>query len=147
MEHEPGHPTPRLTADVVAVHGLAGTRCVLLVRRARDPFRGMWALPGGFADEYEPLELAAARELAEETSVVLPQPPSDIVGVYAQRGRDPRGWTVTVAYVADLGHETRPEPAGGDDAAEARWWPVDDLPPLAFDHDRIIADALAQLAD
>ena len=75
----------------------------------------------------------------------LPAPPERVVGVYGEAGRDPRGWTVTAAYLADLGTEGPPAVAGGDDAAEARWWPVDALPPLAFDHDRIVADALATL--
>ena len=142
MEHDPGYPTPRITADVVALAGPPDARLVLLVRRAHDPFAGMWALPGGFADEYEPLEAAAARELVEETGIALPDPPSRIVGVYGQRGRDPRGWTVTAAYLVDLG-DGPPPVSGGDDASEARWWPLDALPPLAFDHASIVADALA----
>jgi 8-oxo-dGTP diphosphatase len=147
MRHDPGYPTPRVTADLVALAGPAGARRVLLVLRAGDPFAGSWALPGGFVEEYEPLEIAAARELAEETGIDLAAPPTRIVGVYGGRGRDPRGWTVTVAYLADLGRGEPPRPTGGDDAAQARWWPVEALPVLAFDHDRIVADALAVSTD
>jgi 8-oxo-dGTP diphosphatase len=147
MEHESGHPTPRLTADVVFVCGAAADRRVLLISRARAPFEGMWALPGGFAEQYEPLESAAMRELAEETAVILTEPPSRIVGVYAERGRDPRGWTVSVAYLVDFGRVDPPQPTCGDDAADARWWPLAALPPLAFDHERIVSDALDALGD
>ena len=147
MGHEPGYPTPRVTADVVAVCGPREDRRLLLVERGNEPFKGRWALPGGFVDEYEEPGDAAARELAEETAIRLDAPPSRIVGVYGGLGRDPRGWTVTVAYLADLGAGDAPEPAGGDDAAQARWWPVAALPPLAFDHDRIVSDALALLDD
>jgi 8-oxo-dGTP diphosphatase len=134
------HPRPALTADIVALaHGPAGP-VVLLVRRAHEPFEGRWALPGGFVDEGEIPEAAARRELEEETGLRVGSPLS-LVGVYGEPGRDPRGWTVSAAYLVVLD-----EPAvvlGGDDAAEAVWMPVTDLPGLAFDHDAIVRDALA----
>lgn len=134
------HPRPALTADVVALaRGPAGL-VVLLVRRAHEPFEGRWALPGGFVDEGEVPEAAARRELAEETGLRAGSPLS-LVGVYGEPGRDPRGWTVSAAYLVVLD-----EPAvvlGGDDAAEAAWMPAMDLPGLAFDHDAIVRDALA----
>lgn len=137
------HERPALTADVVALRGTHGAREVLLIRRGNAPFPGMWALPGGFVDPFEPPDAAARRELAEETGLLLKEGvPFSLLGVYGERGRDPRGWTVSAVYVAEASPEA-PDVVGGDDAAEARWHAVSALPPLAFDHARIIADALA----
>jgi 8-oxo-dGTP diphosphatase len=111
---------------------------VLLIERNHPPFAGCWAIPGGFVDENESLEDAARRELLEETTlsgVTIEQ-----FGAYGDPGRDPRGHTVTVAFIARLAECT--PVVGSDDAARAEWFPVDELPPLAFDHDRILADAL-----
>jgi 8-oxo-dGTP diphosphatase len=129
------YPRPMLTADVVA---LAGSR-VLLVARRDPPFQGSWALPGGFVDEGERTRAAAARELEEETGVVAGE--LRLVGVYDAPGRDPRGWTVSAAYLTRFASE--PMATGGDDAEDARWFGLDELPPLAFDHAEIIADAAA----
>ncbi len=127
-----------LTADVVVVAG-EDPGSVLLVQRRHPPFQGEWALPGGFVENREPTIEAARRELDEETGLGSAGP-LRLVGVYDTPGRDPRGWTVSVAYRAD---PPRPEAvAGGDDAEDARWFPLEDLPPLAFDHAAIIADAV-----
>ena len=141
MPHYDFH-RPALTADVVAIAGTAAPR-VLLIRRGHDPFVGQWALPGGFVDEWERPEDAARRELAEETGLAHTGPLA-IVGVYGEPGRDPRGWTVSAVYLALLEDEVAVD--GGDDAAEAAWFGADALPPLAFDHQLIIADALALFA-
>ncbi len=134
------YPRPALTADVALFReGEQGTE-VLLIRRGRPPFRGMWALPGGFVDEMEPPEEAACRELAEETGVRLPEGALRQVAAFGEPGRDPRGWTVSIAFWGEAPADLRPRAA--DDAAEVRWWPLDNLPPLAFDHDRIIAAAI-----
>jgi 8-oxo-dGTP diphosphatase len=139
------YPRPRLTADVALFHGATDSRKLLLVRRGNPPFEGAWALPGGFVDEYESVEDAARRELTEETGLVLATH-ARLLGIYGQAGRDPRGWVVSAVFVADLGEATpAPEPRGGDDAAEARFWPVAALPDLAFDHSGIVADALGIL--
>ena len=103
----------------------------------------MWAIPGGFVDESEPLEHAARRELAEETGLLLASPLLP-VGTFGDPGRDPRGWTVSAAFAADVG-ETPPRVSGGDDAVDATWFGVDDVPPLAFDHDQIVTAARVRL--
>ncbi|MCX7854719.1 MAG: NUDIX hydrolase [Anaerolineae bacterium] len=136
------YPRPMVTVDVVIFTLRENDLQVLLVRRRNPPFAGMWAIPGGFVDIDEPLETAASRELEEETGVR---------GVYLEQfhtfgdpGRDPRGRTITVAYLA-LVRADQIQPRAGDDAAEARWWSVHNLPPLAFDHDRILACARKHL--
>lgn len=133
------HPRPSVTTDIALFRRADEARELLLIRRRDDPFEGLWTLPGGFVEKGETLEAAARRELAEETGitgVTLRQ-----LAAYGEPGRDPRGWTVSVVFWGWRRVED-PDPIAGDDAAEARWWPVDDLPALAFDHARIIKDAL-----
>ena len=140
-EHD--YPKPSMSGDTVLVRrGEAGLE-VLLIRRGRDPYRGAWALPGGFVEPFERPQDAARRELAEETGLAYAGPLA-LVGVYGERGRDPRGWTVSAAYLGLIEGEV-PAVLGGDDAEEARWFPVGALPVLAFDHAAIVADALATL--
>lgn len=133
-------PRPALTVDVALMRGSGMDRQILLIKRGTEPFEGSWALPGGFVDEDESLQDAALRELAEETGL-SPGSPLRQVGTYGDPGRDPRGWTVSVVFLG-LADETSSEPASGDDAADAAWFPVWDLPELAFDHDAIVEDAL-----
>jgi 8-oxo-dGTP diphosphatase len=139
------HARPALTVDVAVFRGRAGERDVLLVKRGEEPFLGMWALPGGFVEEGETLERAARRELAEETGLD-PDTELDLTGAYGDPGRDPRGWTVSVVFTTALGYDEIGAVVGGSDAAEAAWHPVTALPRLAFDHDRIVADALSHAA-
>ncbi|MGV8082273.1 MAG: NUDIX domain-containing protein [Coriobacteriia bacterium] len=138
------YPRPALTVDAVAFAGDPDALSVLLIRRGQDPFTGRWALPGGFVDENERLEHAVRRELAEETGVewggLMRQ-----VGTFGDPGRDPRGWTVSVGFIAYLGEELLAV-EGGDDAVEAAWFALDALPePLAFDHGLIIEAAVEAL--
>lgn len=138
------YPRPALTCDTVVFAGPSRARKVLLVLRGADPFEGCWALPGGFVDEGERPVEAARRELAEESGLIW-EGPLVPVGAFGDPGRDPRGWTVSAVFLADIGLET-PMVVGGDDAADAAWFFADELPEkLAFDHAEIIAAALWRL--
>lgn len=140
-----GQPTQR--AGCADRPALGGDFRVLLVERGHDPYRGRWALPGGFVEPGEVTEQAARRELAEETSIHDFTGRFELLGVYGPTGRrDPRGEIVSVTYLA-IAREALPV-AGGDDAAAAFWVTVREaLEPgrLAFDHERILADALARV--
>jgi 8-oxo-dGTP diphosphatase len=129
---------PSLTVDVVALAGEEPSS-VLLIERGNEPFAGAWALPGGFVEPAERVAVAAARELKEETGIEAAK--LQLLGVYDTPGRDPRGATVSIAYL--LRSDDELDARGGDDAASARWFPVDELPKLAFDHAVLIADALS----
>ncbi|MFQ6101146.1 MAG: NUDIX domain-containing protein [Anaerolineae bacterium] len=136
------YPHPSVTVDVIIFTLRENALHVLLIKRKHPPFEGMWAIPGGFVDIDESLEEAALRELEEETGVrdvYLEQ-----LYTFGDPGRDPRGRVITVVYFA-LVPATAIHPHAGDDAAEARWWSVYDLPPLAFDHADILAYALQRL--
>lgn len=117
---------------------------VLLIQRAKPPFAGAWALPGGFLDIDEELAAAARRELREETSLkvarLLP------LGTYGKVGRDPRGRTISVVYLA-AGDADRLRPRAGDDAGAVAWHAVAALPRLAFDHRRIVRDGVERLRE
>lgn len=139
-------PRPAVTVDV-AVFTVAGAHNALrlealLIQRDAEPFRGRWALPGGFLRQGEDLHDAAARELAEETGTsgaYLEQ-----VGAVGTPGRDPRGDTVTVVWVG-LVSADHGRPTAGGDARVARWFGVGELPELAFDHAALLALALGHL--
>ncbi len=136
------YPRPSVTTDVIIFTLCDQALQVLLVRRKSAPYQGRWAIPGGFVHIDESLDEAALRELEEETgmrSVYLEQ-----LYTFGDPGRDPRGRVITVAYYA-LMRAPAVAPRGGDDAADARWWPVDALPELAFDHGRILDYALTRL--
>ena len=128
-----GPETPKLMVDVVIPD--EGGR-VLLIRRASDPYEGSWALPGGFVDVGETVEEAAAREAKEETGLDVTV--SRMVGVYSDPERDPRGHNVSVAFLA----QAEGDPSAASDAAEAAFLDPSSTD-LAFDHEKIIADALA----
>ena len=134
------YPRPAVTADCIVITREAEPK-VLLIQRGGEPFKGAWAFPGGFIDMDETTEQCAIRELEEETGLRV----SDIkqIGAYSKVDRDPRGRTITVAYLTIIDKPIAV--TGQDDAANAEWWPVDALPPLAFDHDEIMADAMELL--
>jgi len=116
---------------------------ILLIQRGRPPFEGAWALPGGFVDMEETLDHAAARELEEETGVIGVE--LEQLHTFGDPGRDPRGRTVSVVYGGVMPEKVTATVEGRDDAADAAWHAIDELPSLAFDHDRIIERALAWL--
>lgn len=139
------HPRPAVTVDVAVFAAADRDRLrVLLIRRRADPFAGRWALPGGFVDEHEDLPDAARRELREETSLRLRRLVQ--LGAYGTPGRDPRGHTVSVVWLAasPTGAEVG---TAGDDAAELRWFDAARPPRLAFDHALVLRDARRRLAD
>ncbi len=137
------HPRPAITTDLIAFAWVDSAPRTLLVRRKHDPFAGRWALPGGFLDIDEEPETGARRELREETGLVVPGA-IEPLGFFAKVGRDPRGRTVTLAYVTILPAGSYPI-QGADDAAEADWIPLDQARGLAFDHDEILAAATGWL--
>lgn len=137
-------PRPAVTVDCVLFARVEGRLSVLLIQRAHEPFEGRWAFPGGFVDVEEELDRAAARELEEETG--LTGLPLAQLQAFGGPGRDPRGWTITIAYGAWLG-DGPSLPTAGSDAAAACWIPVDEARGLAFDHDRILAAALGRMRD
>ena len=137
---------PSLTVDVVVVAPMDRQHKVLLVKRKHPPFGGYWAIPGGFVEPHEPLEDAARRELWEETGTE----PAHLeqLHTFGAPGRDPRGWTISVAYLAVLEEQAAQDvqPHAGDDAAEVGWFDLLAPPPLAFDHADILAHARTVLA-
>lgn len=134
---------PSVTADTV-VFSYAGRKLqVLLIRRKYEPFANAWALPGGFVNIDEALETAAARELHEETG--LKDAYLEQLYTFGDPGRDPRGRVITVAHLAVVRPDSIPLIRSGDDAGDAAWFGIDDLPDLAFDHHLIIDYALQRL--
>jgi len=129
-----------VTADLVVLTIQEQRLRVLLVERSLEPFRGQWALPGGFVLPDEDLAAAAERELVEETGLTHPARHLEQLGTYGAPGRDPRGRVVTVAYLALLAD--LPTPRAGTDAADAGWFDLTATPELAFDHGDILDDGL-----
>ena len=131
-----------ISVDCVIFGYIAGELKVVLVQRKKPPFVGMWAIPGGFMENDETVEETAFRELKEETgieNVYIEQ-----FHVFSERGRDPRGPTITVAFFALIRAEHCKLFASGD-ASDAKWWPVNEIPKLAFDHNKIYDKALETL--
>ena len=130
------YPRASVTADAVLFAEKEGQMYVLLIQRGNDPYKGYWAFPGGFLNMDETVARCAERELEDETGIVLTG--MQLSGIYSDVERDPRGRVITAAYTAMT---TMPVATAADDAAAAKWWPLNDLPPLAFDHDKILVDA------
>jgi 8-oxo-dGTP diphosphatase len=138
------YPRPAVTVDLVVFARAGDALRVLMIRRKSDPFAGRWALPGGFLDINEPIEVGARRELQEETGVKV-EGPLALLGVWDDPGRDPRGRTISLAHATVL-KSPPPDPKAADDAEKAAWLDPEGLTGLAFDHDRILAAALEWLA-
>lgn len=130
------YPRASVTADAVLFAEKDGQMYVLLIQRGNEPYKGYWAFPGGFLNMDETVARCAERELEEETGIVLTG--MQLAGVYSDVERDPRGRVITAAYTAMT---SMPEATAADDAAAAQWWPLNALPLLAFDHDKILTDA------
>ncbi|MCQ2113164.1 MAG: NUDIX hydrolase [Bacteroidaceae bacterium] len=134
------YPHPSVTTDCV-IFGFDGVELkVLLIERGVEPFKGRWAFPGGFIKMDESAEEGALRELQEETG---------LTGAYIKQfhaftdpNRDPRERVITIAYYALVRIQ---DVKGGDDAAKAQWFDLDEVPALAFDHDRILRNAMQEL--
>jgi len=135
------YPRPMVTVDVVLVTREPRPR-VLLIRRKHEPFAGKWALPGGFVDLDETLEASARRELREETGLEVG--PLEQLHTFGDPGRDPRGRTISVVYLG-RGDAAGLRPQAADDAAAVGWHDLEQPPPLAFDHDRVLQHAHARL--
>ena len=131
------YPRPAVTADCIVITKEAEPK-VLLIERGEEPFKGCWAFPGGFMNMDETTEQCAIRELEEETNLKVSEVHQ--ISAYSKVDRDPRGRTVTVAYLAII--DTPMTIKGQDDAAKAQWFPLTALPKLAFDHDEIVRDAI-----
>ncbi len=134
------HPRPAVTVDIVLIRLTEGNKQVLLIRRIDEPFAGKYALPGGFVEIGESLEVAAERELSEETGVQnlnLKQ-----IQTFSDPDRDPRGWVISTAFGALLMADIKLRLKAGSEVSEIKWCDLDDLPPLAFDHQEIIAAGL-----
>ena len=131
------YPRPAVTADCIVITKEAEPK-VLLIERGDEPFKGCWAFPGGFMNMDETTEQCAIRELEEETGLHISEVHQ--IGAYSKVDRDPRGRTVTVAYLAIVDEPITVN--GQDDAAKAQWFSLSALPVLAFDHDEIVQDAV-----
>ena len=126
---------PKVTADGVVIKD----NKILLVKRKNPPFKGRWALPGGFVEYKEKTEDTVLREVLEETG--LKTKIRHLAGVYSDPDRDPRGHTITVVYLLEI---TGGGLKSGDDASDAKFFNINDLPDLSFDHDRIIKDVISR---
>lgn len=135
------YPRPALTVDAVLFRKRNKVWEILLIKRKNEPFKGKWALPGGFVDMDESLEQAIIREVKEETSlenIDLWQ-----LHAFSKLGRDPRGHTVTVVFWGIAHNDASAE--AGDDAAETSWFNISELPELAFDHNEVTGMAIEKL--
>jgi 8-oxo-dGTP diphosphatase len=136
-------PRPMVTVDTVVFVFFKGKVKVLLIKRGNEPFKGKWALPGGFVGIDEELEVAAERELAEETGLV--NVPLEQLHTFGRCGRDPRGRQVTIAFMG-IAKEGLDTIKAGDDAAGVQWFDIEKLPKdMAFDHNEIAEFGIKKL--
>lgn len=132
------YPRAAVTADCVVITSGEEPQ-VLLIKRGNAPFKGQWAIPGGFMEMDETTRQCAIRELKEEANLDVTD--VTMIGCYDAIGRDPRHRTVTLAYLAIVDPSLMSQASAGDDAADHHWFPLNELPPLAFDHGKILEDA------
>lgn len=141
MPYTYDYPRPALTVDAV-VFRQSGELEVLLIQRKNYPFEGMWALPGGFVDMEETVEEAVVRELYEETHLRLDH--LQQLHTFSALGRDPRGRTVSVTFFGVIDPQNS-QVRGGDDAMDAKWFKMSEIPSLAFDHIEAINMAMKRI--
>ena len=138
-------PRPMVTVDAAVFQICSGKTSILLIQRKHEPYKGQWAIPGGFVDMDEELEDAVVRELAEETS--LTGVPLEQMHTFGTIGRDPRGRQITIVFMG-IANEQQTNVKAGDDAAEAKWFDIENLPDnMAFDHDRVAEFAIKKLEE
>ena len=141
MPYSYEYPRAAITTDIAVFGRLNERTFLLLIQRANDPFREAWALPGGFLDMNEDLESCAKRELREETGLSIATLRQ--LHTFSAVDRDPRHRTISTVFVADL--DTCPHVKAGDDARNAKWFDIETLPDLAFDHAEIISMAIKRM--
>lgn len=134
------YPHPAVTADCVVFSRDDKNTFVLLIKRKNEPFKDCWAFPGGFINMDESAEDAVIRELKEETGLVISK--VEQLKAYSKPDRDPRERIITIAFIAESEYK---DVKGSDDAKEARWFDISNLPSLAFDHEIILKDALDRM--
>ncbi len=138
-------PRPMVTVDAVVFTRTGDKTKVLLINRGKEPFKGKWALPGGFIDMDEELEDAVARELEEETGLVGVQ--LEQMHTFGTVGRDPRGRQVSIAFMG-IATKGQDKIKAGDDAAQAQWFDIENLPKdMAFDHKDVVRFAIEKLTN
>ena len=135
------YPHPAVTADCIVFACQNEKTQVLLIKRGSEPCKDMWALPGGFMNIDESAEEAAIRELKEETGIDVKEVTQ--VGAYSKVDRDPRERVITIAFYTVIDNPVRA--VGQDDAKQAEWFTLDNLPTLAFDHSEILSAAIGML--
>ncbi len=136
-------PRPMVSVDAIVFGFFRNEAKVLLIQRGREPYKGKWSLPGGFVEIEEELEVAVARELAEETGIA--GVPLEQLHTFGNVGRDPRGRQITVVFIG-VATKGLTKIKAGDDAAKARWFGIEGLPEdLAFDHNEVIKFVIKKL--
>jgi 8-oxo-dGTP diphosphatase len=141
MPYSYEYPRPAIATDIILTAKIKQIPYLLLIQRKNPPFQHQWAFPGGFMNMDERLYETAVRELEEETGIALKE--LTFFGLYDKPDRDPRGRTIGIVYYAVLPQLINPN--HGDDAENAKWFPLTELPPLAFDHSQIIQDFIRSI--
>ena len=136
MSYTYKYPHPAVCVDIILLSKDISIKNILLIERKHPPFKNSWALPGGFIEMDETLEESALRELEEETGIKLTSLKQ--FAAYGDPGRDPRERTVSIVFYSVL--ENKIEPNAGDDASKAKWFSINEIPDLAFDHKKILND-------
>jgi len=143
MKYQYDYARPAVTVDAIVFRPTSNQSYeVLLIQRKNEPFKGLWAFPGGFVDENEDPDLSVHRELEEETKITGQE--FQQLGFWGRPGRDPRGHTVSLVYWG-ISEDPTLQATAADDAQKAEWFPIDELPELAFDHGEIMLYAMRKI--